>query len=87
MDMKILSVIISIEIMMIYVFLNKEKRNYKIFLYSILLLSMYYMKDIAVTSGIEEDVVWGINFITNLLIISNIIIISAVYIYVRITKR
>jgi len=86
MDIKILIIIISIEIMMIHVFLSK-KGKYKIFLYSILLLSIYYMKEITVTSSVDVDVVWGINFITNLLIISNIITISAVYIYVNIIKK
>ena len=74
MDMKILFVIVSIEVAIIYSFLNKKER-FKIFLCILLSLSLYCMKDIAINSNIEVDVIWGINFITNLLIIVNLSLI------------
>lgn len=82
MEMKVLFIIFSIEAMMIYVFMDKKVRH-KIPKYIMLILSIYFVKDLAIASKIEEDVLWGINLISNFLIIVNIAVILAKYIYLK----
>lgn len=82
MEMKVLFIIFSIEAMMIYVFMDKKARH-KIPKYIMLILSLYFVKDLAIASKIEEDVLWGINLISNFLIIVNIAVILAKYIYLK----
>lgn len=82
MDMKVLFIIFSIEAMVIYVFMDKKARH-KIPKYIMLILSLYFVKDLAIASKIEEDVLWGINLISNFLIIVNIVVILAKYIYLK----
>ena len=82
MEMKVLFIIFSIEAMMIYVFMDKKARH-KIPKYIMLILSIYFVKDLAIASKIEEDVLWGINLISNFLIITNIAVILAKYIYLK----
>lgn len=80
--MKVLFIIFSIETMMIYVFMDKKARH-KIPKYIMLILSIYFVKDLAIASKIEEDILWGINLISNFLIITNIAVILAKYIYLK----
>lgn len=82
MEMKVLFIIFSIEAMMIYVFMDKKARH-KIPKYIMLILSLYFVKDLAIASKIEEDVLWGINLISNFLIIVNIAVILVKYIYLK----
>lgn len=82
MEMKVLFIIFSIEAMMIYVFMDKKARH-KIPKYILLILSIYFVKDLAIASKIEEDVLWGINLISNFLIIVNIAVILVKYIYLK----
>lgn len=82
METKVLFIIFSIEAMMIYVFMDKKARH-KIPKYIMLILSLYFVKDLAIASKIEEDVLWGINLISNFLIIVNIVVILAKYIYLK----
>lgn len=82
MEMKVLFIIFSIEAMMIYVFMDKMARH-KIPKYILLILSIYFVKDLAIASKIEEDVLWGINLISNFLIIVNIAVILVKYIYLK----
>ena len=82
METKVLFIIFSIEAMMIYVFMDKKARH-KIPKYIMLILSIYFVKDLAIASKIEEDVLWGINLISNFLIIVNIAVILAKYIYLK----
>ena len=82
METKVLFIIFSIEAMMIYVFMDKKARH-KIPKYIMLILSLYFVKDLAIASKIEEDVLWGINLISNFLIIVNIAVILVKYIYLK----
>ena len=82
METKVLFIIFSIEVMMIYVFMDKKARH-KIPKYIMLILSIYFVKDLAIASKIEEDVLWGINLISNFLIIVNIAVILVKYIYLK----
>lgn len=82
MEMKVLFIIFSIEAMMIYVFMDKKARH-KIPKYIMLILSIYFVKDLAIASKIDEDVLWGINLISNFLIIVNIAVILVKYIYLK----
>lgn len=82
MEMKVLFIIFSIEAMMIYVFMDKKARH-KIPKYIMLILSIYFVKDLAIASKIEEDILWGINLISNFLIIVNIAVILVKYIYLK----
>lgn len=82
METKVLFIIFSIEAMMIYVFMDKKARH-KIPKYILLILSIYFVKDLAIASKIEEDVLWGINLISNFLIITNIAVILVKYIYLK----
>ena len=82
METKVLFIIFSIEAMMIYVFMDKKDRH-KIPKYIMLILSIYFVKDLAIASKIEEDVLWGINLISNFLIIVNIAVILVKYIYLK----
>ena len=82
METKVLFIIFSIEAMMIYVFMDKKARH-KIPKYIMLILSLYFVKDLAIASKIEEDVLWGINLISNFRIIVNIAVILAKYIYLK----
>ncbi len=85
MEMKVLFIIFSIEAMMIYVFMDKNARH-KIPKYIMLILSIYFVKDLAIASKIEEDILWGINLISNFLIIVNIAVILVKYIYLKYKK-
>ena len=76
------STIYTIEAMMIYVFMDKNARH-KIPKYIMLILSIYFVKDLAIASKIEEDILWGINLISNFLIIVNIAVILVKYIYLK----
>lgn len=82
MDMKVLFIIFSIETMVIYVFMDK-KAKHKIPKYIMLILSIYFVKELAIASKIDEDVLWGINLISNFLIIVNIAVILVKYIYLK----
>lgn len=82
METKVLFIIFSIEAMVIYVFMDKKARH-KIPKYIMLILSIYFVKDLAIASKIEEDVLWGINLISNFLIIVNIAVILVKYIYLK----
>lgn len=82
MEMKVLFIIFSIEAMMIYVFMDKKARH-KIPKYIMLILSIYFVKELAIASKIDEDVLWGINLISNFLIIVNIAAILVKYIYLK----
>lgn len=82
METKVLFIIFSIETMMIYVFMDKKARH-KIPKYIMLILSIYFVKDLAIASKIEEDILWGINLISNFLIITNIAVILVKYIYLK----
>lgn len=82
MEMKVLFIIFSIEAMVIYVFMDKKARH-KIPKYIMLILSIYFVKDLAIASKIEEDILWGINLISNFLIITNIAVILVKYIYLK----
>ena len=82
MEMKVLFIIFSIEAMMIYVFMDKKARH-KIPKYIMLILSIYFVKELAIASKIEEDILWGINLISNFLIIVNIAVILVQYIYLK----
>jgi hypothetical protein len=82
MEMKVLFIIFSIEAMMIYVFMDKKARH-KIPKYIMLILSIYFVKELAIASKIEEDILWGINLISNFLIIVNIAVILVKYIYLK----
>ena len=82
METKVLSIIFSIEAMMIYVFMDKKARH-KIPKYIMLILSIYFVKELAIASKIEEDILWGINLISNFLIIVNIAVILVKYIYLK----
>lgn len=82
METKVLFIIFSIEAMMIYVFMDKKARH-KIPKYIMLILSIYFVKELAIASKIEEDVLWGINLISNFLIIVNIAVILVKYIYLK----
>ena len=82
METKVLFIIFSIETMMIYVFMDKKARH-KIPKYIMLILSIYFVKDLAIASKIEEDILWGINLISNFLIIVNIAVILVKYIYLK----
>lgn len=82
METKVLFIIFSIETMMIYVFMDKKARH-KIPKYIMLILSIYFVKELAIASKIEEDVLWGINLISNFLIIVNIAVILVKYIYLK----
>ena len=82
MEMKVLFIIFSIEAMMIYVFIDKKARH-KITKYIMLILSIYFVKELAIASKIEEDILWGINLISNFLIIVNIAVILVQYIYLK----
>ncbi len=82
METKVLFIIFSIEAMMIYVFMDKKARH-KIPKYIMLILSIYFVKDLAIASKIEEDILWGINLISNFLIIVNIAVILVKYIYLK----
>ena len=48
-----------------------------------LILSIYFVKELAIASKIDEDVLWGINLISNFLIIVNIAVILVKYIYLK----
>ena len=76
------STIYTIEAMMIYVFMDKKARH-KIPKYIMLILSIYFVKELAIASKIEEDILWGINLISNFLIIVNIAVILVKYIYLK----
>ena len=82
METKVLFIIFSIEAMMIYVFMDKKARH-KIPKYIMLILSIYFVKELAIASKIEEDILWGINLISNFLIIVNIAVILVQYIYLK----
>lgn len=82
METKVLFIIFSIETMVIYFFMDKKVRH-KIPLYILLILSLYFVKDLAIASKIEEDILWGINLISNFLIITNIAVILVKYIYLK----
>lgn len=82
METKVLFIIFSIEAMMIYVFMDKKARH-KIPKYIMLILSIYFVKELAIASKIEEDILWGINLISNFLIITNIAVILVKYIYLK----
>ncbi|WP_449036364.1 hypothetical protein [Peptostreptococcus stomatis] len=82
METKVLFIIFSIETMVIYVFMDKKVRH-KIPKYIMLILSIYFVKDLAIASKIEEDILWGINLISNFLIIVNIAVILVKYIYLK----
>lgn len=82
MEMKVLFIIFSIEAMMIYVFMDKKARH-KIPRYIMLILSIYFVNELAIASKIEEDILWGINLISNFLIIVNIAVILVKYIYLK----
>ena len=82
MEMKVLFIFFSIEAMMIYVFMDKKARH-KIPKYIMLILSIYFVKELAIASKIEEDILWGINLISNFLIIVNIAVILVKYIYLK----
>lgn len=82
MEMKVLFIIFSIEAMMIYVFMDKKARH-KIPKYIMLILSIYFVNELAIASKIEEDILWGINLISNFLIIVNIAVILVQYIYLK----
>lgn len=82
MEMKVLFIIFSIEAMMIYVFMDKKARH-KIPKYIMLILSIYFVNELAIASKIEEDILWGINLISNFLIITNIAVILVKYIYLK----
>lgn len=82
MEMKVLFIIFSIEAMVIYVFMDKKARH-KIPKYIMLILSIYFVKELAIASKIDEDVLWGINLISNFLIIVNIAVILVKYIYLK----
>lgn len=82
METKVLFIIFSIEAMMIYVFMDKNARH-KIPKYIMLILSIYFVKELAIASKIDEDVLWGINLISNFLIIVNIAVILVKYIYLK----
>lgn len=82
MEMKVLFIIFSIEAMMIYVFMDKKARH-KIPKYIMLILSIYFVNELAIASKIDEDVLWGINLISNFLIIVNIAVILVKYIYLK----
>ena len=82
METKVLFIIFSIETMVIYVFMDKKARH-KIPKYIMLILSIYFVKELAIASKIEEDVLWGINLISNFLIIVNIAVILVKYIYLK----
>ncbi|WP_314961729.1 hypothetical protein [Peptostreptococcus stomatis] len=82
MEAKVLFIIFSIEAMMIYVFMDKKARH-KIPKYIMLILSIYFVKELAIASKIDEDVLWGINLISNFLIIVNIAVILVKYIYLK----
>ena len=82
MEMNVLFIIFSIEAMMIYVFMDKKARH-KIPKYIMLILSIYFVKELAIASKIEEDILWGINLISNFLIIVNIAVILVKYIYLK----
>ena len=82
METKVLFIIFSIEAMMIYVFMDKKARH-KIPKYIMLILSIYFVKELAIASKIEEDILWGINLISNFLIIVNIAVILVNYIYLK----
>ena len=82
METKVLFIIFSIETMVIYVFMDKKARH-KIPKYIMLILSIYFVKELAIASKIDEDVLWGINLISNFLIIVNIAVILVKYIYLK----
>ena len=82
MGMKVLFIIFSIETMVIHVFMDKKARH-KIPKYIMLILSIYFVKELAIASKIDEDVLWGINLISNFLIIVNIAVILVKYIYLK----
>ena len=82
MEMKVLFIIFSIETMVIHVFMDKNARH-KIPKYIMLILSIYFVKELAIASKIDEDVLWGINLISNFLIIVNIAVILVKYIYLK----
>ena len=82
METKVLFIIFSLEAMMIYVFMDKKARH-KIPKYIMLILSIYFVKELAIASKIDEDVLWGINLISNFLIIVNIAVILVKYIYLK----
>lgn len=82
METKVLFIIFSIEAMVIYVFMDKKARH-KIPKYIMLILSIYFVKELAIASKIDEDVLWGINLISNFLIIVNIAVILVKYIYLK----
>lgn len=82
MEMKVLFIIFSIETMVIHVFMDKKARH-KIPKYILLILSLYFVKELAIASKIEEDILWGINLISNFLIITNIAVILVKYIYLK----
>ena len=82
METKVLFIIFSIEAMMIYVFMDKKARH-KIPKYIMLILSIYFVKELAIASKIDEDVLWGINLISNFLLIVNIAVILVKYIYLK----
>ena len=82
MEMKVLFIIFSIEAMMIYVFMDKKARH-KIPKYIMLILSIYFVNELAIASKIKEDILWGINLISNFLIIVNIAVILVKYIYLK----
>jgi len=82
METKVLFIIFSIEAMVIYVFMDKKARH-KIPKYIMLILSIYFVNELAIASKIEEDILWGINLISNFLIIVNIAVILVQYIYLK----
>lgn len=82
METKVLFIIFSIEAMMIYVFMDKKARH-KIPKYIMLILSIYFVNELAIANKIEEDILWGINLISNFLIIVNIAVILVQYIYLK----
>ena len=82
METKVLFIIFSIEAMMICVFMDKKARH-KIPKYIMLILSIYFVNELAIASKIEEDILWGINLISNFLIIVNIAVILVQYIYLK----
>ena len=82
METKVLFIIFSIEAMMIYVFMDKKARH-KIPKYIMLILYIYFVNELAIASKIAEDILWGINLISNFLIIVNIAVILVQYIYLK----
>lgn len=78
--MKILINIVSMEIILAYIFFTKQIK-YKLFLYILLSFNLYFMKSIALSCNLEADVIWGIDFLVNTLTMFNFSIILGKFIY------